>query len=127
MEEPQSVDQLLAHYAAVRARLNRAPSPPRVTHIEPAPAPAPVVPPKINKTFEIMAAIAAKYELTLGDITGKSRKNHVVNARHEAMWTLYDEHGRSLQFIARMFGGYNHTSVLHAVRRWRRIRKVRGE
>lgn len=125
MEEPQSVDQLLAHYAAVRARLNRAPPPPPVAPIKPAPAP--VVPPKINKTFEIMAEIAAKHELTLGDITGKSRKNHVVNARHEAMWILYDEHGRSLQFIARMFGGYNHTSVLHAVRRWRRIRKVRGE
>jgi hypothetical protein len=123
MEEPQSIDQLVAHYAAVRRRLRTPPRPPPPS--EPPPiVPGPIIPQQVNRTIQLVTTIAAKHELTLKDLVGKSRKNNVVNARHEAMWTLYTEHRRSLQFIANVFSNCNHTSVLHAVRRWRRIKEL---
>lgn len=122
MEEPQTIDQLYAHYAAVRRRLSVTPRAPALT--PPPIVQEPVIPPQVNRTIQLVTMIAAKHELTFKDLIGKSRKNNVVNARHEAMWTLYTEHRRSLQFIARVFGDCNHTSVLHAVRRWRRIKEL---
>lgn len=60
--------------------------------------------------------------VTWADVTGVHRNRYVVKARHECMYALYRERNDlSFPLIGRIFGGRDHTSVLHAVK------KVRAE
>lgn len=54
---------------------------------------------------------------TLEDITGPSRKRDVVAARQKIMFEVYTYFNKSLLEIGRMFGGRDHTTVLHAIRK----------
>lgn len=118
-------DELIAHYAAVRRRL-WAGMPPPPPPLPPEPEPPPAEPERVplSDTQRIIAEVAARHELTYEQLTGTSKKNPVVNARQEAMWELRTQHGKSFAFIARFFNR-DHTTVLHGVRRWERVRKAR--
>jgi len=108
----------------VRRRLGAALPPPRRALPPAPPAPVePAPPPKVplNETQSVIAEIAAKHGLSYAEVADQTRKTKVVNARHEAMWVLRTQHKRSFQFIGRFFK-LDHTTVLHGVRRWERMR-----
>jgi len=51
---------------------------------------------------------------------GKSRKAELVRARHIAMYLLREEMGLTLQNVAQLMGGRDHTTVMHAVEKMER-------
>jgi hypothetical protein len=73
---------------------------------------------------EIRRHLARRYDVTLAEMDGDRRSIRVVQARHAAMAEIYVQcPSISLPEIGRMFGGRDHTTVLHAVKKlgvWRR-------
>lgn len=70
---------------------------------------------------EVVAQIAAANNMTVQEIRGARRTKQIVEARQEAMWRVFLLGGRSLPMIARYFGGRDHTTVLHAIKKMRRV------
>lgn len=64
----------------------------------------------------IIHAVADKYGMTTADLIGPKRSRWFSFARHEAMYRVRLERRLSLPAIGRIFGGRDHTSVLHALR-----------
>jgi hypothetical protein len=84
-------------------------------------------PTRATKVYEPAEAIIRRHAeaagLTPADLTGPSRRVAAVRARQAAMAELWDEGRRlSLPVIGRLFGGRDHTTVLHAVRKVARDR-----
>ena len=69
----------------------------------------------------IMAATADYYSLTMEDLCGSSRSRVLVTARQIAMYLCRELTDLSLPKIGQMFGGRDHTTVIHA------DRKIRGQ
>jgi chromosomal replication initiator protein len=65
----------------------------------------------------VISKTAQYYEYKVGELTGKSRRAPLVKARHTAMYLLYSEFGVPYEQVGRMFGGRDHTTVMHAVRK----------
>lgn len=63
-----------------------------------------------DEVYDIPAAVAKAFSLTLDDITGAGRKRHLVNARMVAARLLRDR-GLSLNAIKRCLGMHCHSSV----------------
>ena len=142
-----NADELVAHYKAVRHRLDNpaiasAPAPVIAepeTEVEKAPPPPPdpstwildATPETLAlydtiltsshwtpkaKAANIVKAIAAKHNLTVAEIMGRSRRRHIVRARQEAMTAIYVEFPMwSLPIIGRFFDR-DHTTVLFSVK-----------
>ena len=68
----------------------------------------------------IMAATAEYYSLSMEDLCGSSRSRVLVTARQIAMYLCRELTDLSLPKIGQMFGGRDHTTVIHA------DRKIRG-
>lgn len=79
----------------------------------------------------IIAEVAERHGFTPEALTGQSRSARIVRARQEAMWLAYQERwpdGRrvySLPQIGAFFGGRDHTTVIHAIRRHEALMMVR--
>jgi chromosomal replication initiator protein len=69
----------------------------------------------------IMAQTAAYFSLTLDDLCGTSRSRVLVNARQIAMYLCRELTDLSLPKIGQMFGGRDHTTVMHADRKIRHL------
>jgi chromosomal replication initiator protein len=69
----------------------------------------------------IMAATAEYFGLTMEDLCGSSRSRMLVTARQTAMYLCRELTDMSLPKIGQMFGGRDHTTVIHA------DRKIRGQ
>lgn len=65
---------------------------------------------------EIRRAVCSYFGMQLIDIRRQRRLRTVVRPRQIAMYLCRNRTIRSLPEIARMFGGYDHTTVLHACR-----------
>lgn len=65
----------------------------------------------------ILAAVAFKHGISVNDLKAKRRDRLAVQARHEAMWRVKNKTLFSLPKIGRVFGGRDHTTVLHAIRK----------
>lgn len=83
--------------------------------------------PEVDHTPDVApAALAAvmraceEYDVAYGEVMGRSRSQRVVMARHQAMTELYFA-GWSLSELGRVFGR-DHTTVLSAVRKAKRVR-----
>lgn len=63
----------------------------------------------------IVAKTAQYYSYKSSDLTGKSRKAPLVSARHVAMYLMKDELDMPFEQIGELFGGRDHTTVMHAV------------
>ncbi len=63
---------------------------------------------------QIAAAVAEYYHLSLDDMCGKQRDKHIVMPRQIAMYLMRQETQASLLEIGQMFGGRDHSTVLHA-------------
>jgi chromosomal replication initiator protein len=65
----------------------------------------------------IQKMVAEHYSLTQADLISERRARAVARPRQVAMWLAKQITTRSLPDIGRRFGGRDHTTVLHAVRR----------
>lgn len=65
----------------------------------------------------IMNATAKHFEITLDDLTGTSRVAQIATARQIAMYLCRELTDLSLPKIGAKFGGRDHTTVLHSVRK----------
>ena len=65
----------------------------------------------------IQKAVAEHFGLTQADLLSERRARAVARPRQAAMWIAKQITTRSLPDIGRRFGGRDHTTVLHAVRR----------
>jgi chromosomal replication initiator protein len=68
------------------------------------------IPPQI-----ILEETATYFALSTGDLVSKSRSRPLTNARHIAMYLTRECTGLSLVKIGEIFGGRDHTTVLHAI------------
>ncbi|GLY26866.1 chromosomal replication initiator protein DnaA [Kineosporia sp. NBRC 101731] len=67
----------------------------------------------------IMAQTAAYFSVTLDDLCGPSRSRGLSNARQIAMYLCRELTDLSLPKIGQLFGGRDHTTVIHADRKIR--------
>lgn len=80
----------------------------RIMRREPSPKPA----------RQIIAEVAELANLRPEDITGPEKIRRYVIPRHYAMWRCCKETKLSTTQIGRIFGGRDHTTVLHGKNRW---------
>jgi chromosomal replication initiator protein len=80
--------------------------------------------PKRVKIEDIQKLVASRYNVSRSDILSERRTAAVVKPRQIAMYLAKVLTLRSLPEIGRRFGGRDHTTVLHAVRK---IEKALGE
>jgi hypothetical protein len=72
---------------------------------------------KTLKIREIQIAACDRYGLTLQELIAERRFHPLVRTRQVAMYLCSALTGKSLPVIGRSFGGKNHTTVLHAIRK----------
>ena len=73
--------------------------------------------PRRVKIEEIQRIVARHYNVSRGDLLSSRRTANVVRPRQVAMYLAKTLTLRSLPEIGRRFGGRDHTTVLHAVRK----------
>lgn len=73
--------------------------------------------PRQPKIEEIQRVVRTAYRLTKAEFVAERRTAPVVRARQIAMYLAKTMTCRSLPEIGRRFGGRDHTTVLHAVRK----------
>lgn len=66
----------------------------------------------------IIAEAAVRHGLSIAEIVGSSRSRWIAWPRFEAIYNLRKELGWSLPQIGRRMGDRDHTTVLHALRRY---------
>ena len=64
----------------------------------------------------MLELVAARYGVRPSDIAGRSKKKSVVAARHELWLAIYRARGKSATEIGDLFGGVEHTSILHGIK-----------
>lgn len=70
-----------------------------------------------QQTRAIIAEVAARHELTLEQLLSDTRKRHISWPRQEAMYEVAKRRTwMSLPDIGRVFGGKDHTTILHGIR-----------
>lgn len=66
---------------------------------------------------EVIEAVAKRRGVSVADLKYGDRKKPLVQYRQEAMWHVYVECPHmSYPAIGRAFGGFDHTTCMHAVR-----------
>jgi chromosomal replication initiator protein len=73
---------------------------------------------------EMLTEIAAYFGLAVAELQGKSRQRDLVTSRQIAMYIFRELTDLSYPAIARLFGGRDHTTVIHAVEK---IQKLMAE
>lgn len=69
---------------------------------------------------ETTVVVARHFDLTLSELKGKSRQQHIADARALAMFVARRLTGSSYARIGRFFGGRDHSTVLHACQKTER-------
>jgi chromosomal replication initiator protein len=76
--------------------------------------------PKPRTDAELLAEIAAILGFEVEALRSKSRQRPLVTARQIAMYVFRELTDLSYPSIARLFGGRDHTTVIHAVEKIQR-------
>jgi len=63
---------------------------------------------------QIAKVVAEYYHISMEDMCGKQRDKHIVMPRQVAMYLMRQETQASLLEIGTIFGGRDHSTVLHA-------------
>ena len=126
---------LIAHYKAVKARLNL----PRVLTKQQAPTVAvkPIDPVKSSdapdepiilrtRANQIVYEVSRKYKITKKDMISHQKLAYMVQARFECAYRLKTELGLPLATIGK-FMNRDHTSILYACRKYKENLKRNGE
>ena len=83
--------------------------------------------PKHRTDDELLAEIARLLGHSVDALRGKSRQRPLVAARQEAMYVFRELTDLSYPAIARLFGGRDHTTVIHAVEKITRLMQERSQ
>jgi chromosomal replication initiator protein len=83
--------------------------------------------PKVRTDDELLTDIAAHLGFSVEALKGKSRQRPLVTARQIAMYVFRELTDLSYPAIARLFGGRDHTTVIHAVEKIQRLMKERKQ
>jgi chromosomal replication initiator protein len=83
--------------------------------------------PKQRTDDELLHEIALILGFTVDALRGKSRQRPLVTARQIAMYVFRDLTDLSYPAIARLFGGRDHTTVIHAVEKIQRLMSERKQ
>lgn len=76
------------------------------------------------RTEDIQRAVARKFGLTKAELLSERRDRMIVRPRQIAMYLCKRMTKRSLPEIGRRFGGMDHTTVIHAVRKIEALRQT---
>lgn len=76
------------------------------------------------RTEDIQRAVARKFGLTKAELLSERRDRMIVRPRQIAMYLCKRMTTRSLPEIGRRFGGMDHTTVIHAVRKIEALRQT---
>ena len=66
---------------------------------------------------QIILKVAKYFQIEIADLKGKSREQNLVIARQIAMFILREDSQMNLTTIGLLFGGRDHTTVLHGIRK----------
>lgn len=83
--------------------------------------------PKIRTPEELLDEIAGILKFDVEALKGRSRQRPLVTARQEAMYVFRELTDLSYPAIARLFGGRDHTTVIHANEKIERLMKERKQ
>jgi chromosomal replication initiator protein len=83
--------------------------------------------PKARTDEELLADIAAILKFSVADLKGRSRQRPLVTARQIAMYVFRELTDLSYPAIARLFGGRDHTTVIHANEKIQRLMSERKQ
>jgi chromosomal replication initiator protein len=83
--------------------------------------------PKVRTPEELLEEIASILRFDVEALKGKSRQRPLVTARQEAMYVFREMTDLSYPAIARLFGGRDHTTVIHANEKIQRLMKERKQ
>jgi len=83
--------------------------------------------PKVRTDEELLAEIAAILKFPVEDLKGRSRQRPLVTARQIAMYVFRELTDLSYPAIARLFGGRDHTTVIHANEKIQRLMSERKQ
>ena len=82
---------------------------------------------KTRTDEELLSEIAVILGFSVEALRGKSRQRPLVTARQTAMYVFRELTDLSYPSIARLFGGRDHTTVIHAVDKIQRLMKERKQ
>ena len=71
---------------------------------------------------EIQRKVSEHYNIRLSDMIGPKRVRNYARPRQMAMYLAKQMTNRSLPEIGRRFGGHDHTTVMHGVRKIEELR-----
>lgn len=77
----------------------------------------------VKKAEDVMAIVANYYGLLVEDLSGQVRKKEIMQPRQVCMYLIKNQLGDSYEKIGEMFGGRNHTTVMHACNKMTEILK----
>lgn len=83
--------------------------------------------PKARTDEEMLGEIASILGYSVEALRGKSRQRPLVTGRQMAMYVFRELTDLSYPAIARLFGGRDHTTVIHAVEKIQRLMKERKQ
>lgn len=66
---------------------------------------------------EIVVNVCAQHDVSVDDFMSRRRTAELVAARHEAFYLARFHTDKSLPEIGRRMGGFDHTSVLHGIKK----------
>jgi chromosomal replication initiator protein len=128
-----TLEELHAHYKAVRSRLDgpvvkklvpvaRIEPPPVVEVVVEEPPVVAVQYPVLSETpaQKILREVAEKHGLTVAELKSDARLKVYVHGRQEASYRLNTELGFSLKQIGRVLGNRDHTTVLNAIQKYKK-------
>jgi len=76
---------------------------------------------------QLLTEICDYLGVTVEAIRGRSRQRPIVTARQTAMYVVRELTDLSYPAIARLFGGRDHTTVIHAVEKTQHVMKDRQQ
>ena len=76
---------------------------------------------------EIQRKVSEYYNIRMSDIIGPKRLRSYARPRQVAMYLCKQLTSRSLPEIGRRFGGRDHTTVMHGVRRIEELKTIDGQ
>ncbi len=83
--------------------------------------------PRIISAALILEASAQRFEFSIEELCGTSRRRPLVNARQIAMYVMREMTDMSYPAIAREFGGRDHTTVIHSVEKVKNVMAERRQ
>ena len=74
---------------------------------------------RVTSAKKIAESVAEFYNISMEDLIKQSRKKEFVKPRQIAMYLIRKELDNSFPSIGDFFGGRDHTTVMHAVEKWK--------